>query len=911
MGISQGFAVARGDGREVSANLPELVCSYDLDGNIIDLSGAVERILGYSRDQALTMHLSALVDRESWELTQEKLARLEAAPQNLEITVRARQGEMRLAITRRLLFEGGRPIAVQDAGRVVALPGSFSEHTGAFQVEERLSTKSRQLVHFARQLKQLHLLSTTTYDSLEQAFEDHLRTGCQLLGLPIGMILQTDGDIAMIRAARGSADLRAGIRLPLHATPCRTVADRLKTRTCCGRTEAQELRPEFEIYIGTPVLVGSELFGILGFCSPLTGAARNFAPSESEVIGLLAQSVAKCVLEHRIHTDHRKTSHLEKSRNQVLEMVAANQKLETTLNRIVHMAETQRSDLLCSVLLLNDGFLFWAVAPSFPPETIRHSKPVRVTADNSDLVVTGLARSPLFWDDPRCCPLWAERSYFASQIGIIACASIPIASATGVLFGVLALHYRHAPANNDGDRDLLQQAARLAALAIEQRKFTERLEFQARHDSLTGLPNRAYFMELLDNALAVARQRSGVMAVLFIDLDRFKQINDTLGHAMGDRLLKEVGGRLRRLLTEDDLAGRMGGDEFTIVMTRQPDEQTAIQASEEFLKALRAPHRMEGTELFVTASIGVAMFPRHGTTAQELLRNADLAMYRAKNGGKNDLELFLAEHHVSGLERLQLENALRRALENHEFELLYQPVVNMNGKVEGLEALLTWRHPIHGTISPRQFIPIAEETGLIIEIGSWVIRQACVQGVRWQKAGYSSARISVNVSALQFERREFVQTVATTLALTGFPPQCLELELTESYVMRDLSESVRRMTQIRNLGVSISIDDFGTGYSSLSYLNKLPVDSLKIDQSFLRGLQEPEGSLPVVQSIVRLAHSMSLTVVAEGVETAAELDLVRVIGCDKVQGHVYGPSLRHDEAEALLAKNARLTPLAR
>jgi EAL domain-containing protein (putative c-di-GMP-specific phosphodiesterase class I) len=286
-------------------------------------------------------------------------------------------------------------------------------------------------------------------------------------------------------------------------------------------------------------------------------------------------------------------------------------------------------------------------------------------------------------------------------------------------------------------------------------------------------------------------------------------------------------------------------------------------------------------------------------------------MYRAKNGGKNDLELFLAEHHVSGLERLQLENALRRALENHEFELLYQPVVNMNGKVEGLEALLTWRHPIHGTISPRQFIPIAEETGLIIEIGSWVIRQACVQGVRWQKAGYSSARISVNVSALQFERREFVQTVATTLALTGFPPQCLELELTESYVMRDLSESVRRMTQIRNLGVSISIDDFGTGYSSLSYLNKLPVDSLKIDQSFLRGLQEPEGSLPVVQSIVRLAHSMSLTVVAEGVETAAELDLVRVIGCDKVQGHVYGPSLRHDEAEALLAKNARLTPLAR
>jgi len=765
------------------------------------------------------------------------------------------------------------------------------------------------LARYAEQLKQLNRLSTTRYDSLEQAFEDHLKSGCQLFGLPIGMILQVEGDAGTIRAVRGSADLTAGSKLRLSATHCARVADRLRTVTSTKASGNHELLPEFEIYIGTPILLGSELFGTLSFSSPSTGAARNFLDAEMELIHLLARSLSRCMLDHQAHSRHRRNAHLEKSRSQVLEMVAGNHALEFTLHRINHMIENQRSGVLCSVLLRNGGALFWAVAAGFPDDAVRHSKPIRISPDHSDYVSTGLAGSTVFWEDVRACPVWAERSYLAGQLGISSCMSTPILSAAGGLLGLLVMHYRQGHSRRDGDPDLLLVAGRLAALAIEQRKFTERLEFQARHDSLTGLPNRAYFIELLEKALEEARERSAILAVLFIDLDRFKQVNDTLGHTMGDRLLKEVGGRLRRLLTEDDLAGRMGGDEFTIVMTHQPDEQTAIQASQEFLKAFRAPHRIDGNELFVTASIGLSIFPRHGITASELLRNADLAMYHAKNGGKNDLELFLAEDHVLDLERLQLENALRSALANHEFELLYQPLVNMDGSVEGLEALLVWRHPIHGTISPRQFIPIAEETGLIIEIGSWVIRQACAQGAEWLKSGYHSVRISVNVSALQFERRDFVQTVATTLALSGFPAQCLELELTESYIMRDLPHYVRRMSQIRDLGVSISIDDFGTGYSSLSYLNKLPVDSLKIDQSFLRGLQEPEGSLPVVQSIVRLAHSMNLIVVAEGVETTAELDLVRVLGCDKVQGHVYGPSLGHEEAEALLKRNERMTPV--
>ena len=399
-------------------------------------------------------------------------------------------------------------------------------------------------------------------------------------------------------------------------------------------------------------------------------------------------------------------------------------------------------------------------------------------------------------------------------------------------------------------------------------------------------------MELLDAALTA---RPEGLAIFFIDLDRFQQINGTLGYAAGDELLKIAAQRLRSLLGEGDFAGRVGGDEFAVATSSKV---------ERYLIALRKPYRILQNELFVTASIGVALFQSHGAHAAELLRNADLAMAQVKLNGRDAAEVFVAEDAAPGLERLNLENALRRALENGEFDLVYQAVVSMNGTVDALEALLAWRHPVYGSISPRRFIPIAEETGLIIPIGAWVMEEACRQGARWRKAGLLNACISVNVSARQFERRDFVEQVEQALGASGFPARGLELELTESYVMRNLPECVRRMREIRALGVSISIDDFGTGYSSLSYLSKLPVDSLKIDQSFLRRLLEPKGSLAVVQSIVRLAHAMQLAVVAEGVETEAELDLVRVLGCDKVQGHVYGPAVGPEQAGALLARAA-------
>jgi diguanylate cyclase (GGDEF)-like protein/PAS domain S-box-containing protein len=908
MAISPRFTLLPADDPEFSRDSPGCVYSFDLDGNVVEMNAAMAGILGYQREEVARMNLSQLLEPDSWKSSREQIfGQLGGGgPQRVDLTAMAKDGSrVRLAVVRRLLFERGRPVAIQDSGRVQA---DLAEVGRSF-LEDSNNQRSGESGRFAEQLKQLHRLSTASYVTLEQALEDHLETGCQLFHLPVGALLQVEGNNAVVQASYGPAELNDGLLIPLWQTRAYPVTSRLRTVTASEPGLAGTgLRTEFETYIGTPIWLGSELFATLSFSGPFGGTPRVFSHSDRELIELMARSIGRVVLEHRIQSERDRLQSLEKNRNRVLEMVAENESIDTILEEVVGLVEAQCPEALCSLMLVRDEMLTWVAAPRFPGESLRLLKPFRVLRDTAGLAAAEVARVTVFWENIRTCPFWADRAHLAGQLGIETCRSTPILSADGMLLGMLALHYK-AGQRDDSDAELLQAASRLAARALEQRGFTERLEFQARHDSLTGLPNRAYFMELLKAALLDARDRSGSLAVLFIDLDRFKQINDILGHAMGDRLLKEVGERLKRLLTEDDLAGRMGGDEFTIVLTRQPDEQTAVRASQEFLNAFRAPHQIEDNELFVTASIGVALFPRHGQTVAELLRNADLAMYHAKNSGKNDVVVFRAKDHTVSLERLRLENALRRALEHQEFELLYQPVVSMNGKVEGLEALLTWRHPIYGSISPKQFIPIAEETGLIIDIGSWVIQRACLEAASWHKAGHRAARISVNVSALQFERRDFLETVAAALALSKLPADRLELELTESYIMKDLPQAAARLTQIRNLGVSIAIDDFGTGYSSLSYLNKLPVDSLKIDQSFLRNLHEPEGSLAVIQSIVRMAHSMNLSVVAEGVETRAELDLVRVLGCDKVQGHVYGPARKREEVEALLAGNDSLRPV--
>ena len=380
-----------------------------------------------------------------------------------------------------------------------------------------------------------------------------------------------------------------------------------------------------------------------------------------------------------------------------------------------------------------------------------------------------------------------------------------------------------------------------------------------------------------------------MVALLYFDLDRFKLINDTLGHASGDAVLRQVAERLRATLRETDTLARMSGDEFTVIAPGLKNPQNASLVAETILKALRDPFQVENQELYVSASVGISIYPRDANDAEALQRHADNAMYRAKAQGKNRFEYFMPDIGDPKTTRLELETSLRRALDRGEFSLHYQPQFDLqNGKLVGQEALLRWNHPKLGAIAPDQFIPIAEENGLIIPIGAWVLQEACVQTAAWRKAGYRLKGVSVNVSAVQFSRADFVDTIGDILGRTGLDPKFLELELTESLVIRDVRESANKMEKLRVLGVQISVDDFGAGYSSLSYLQRLPIDILKLDRSFVEESKTSSGNASLVKGIVSLAHGLGMRVTAEGIETEEQLDLVHRSGCDKAQGFLLG-----------------------
>jgi len=560
----------------------------------------------------------------------------------------------------------------------------------------------------------------------------------------------------------------------------------------------------------------------------------------------------------------------------------AHSNLGPILDDICRLVQGSAEGALCSMVLRVGGEPPLVVAPGLPADALRQFQQRRVAEERLDGLPAQLAEP------------W----------GFESCITSPVLSSEGELLGVIALHYTGRHAETPSDRELLGSASRLAAAAIEHQQLRRS---EAGYDSITGLLNRSRFITELD--ALVSAPEPGELTLLRINLDRFHHINDALGGAAGDGLLGEAGRRLARTLDPGDLAARIGADEFLVVLTKRAGEQSALRAAGDLLETLRAAYHVDGKELFLTASIGVAVFPKHGRCAWDLLRCGSLAMRGVKRRGGNGVNVFQRESSDSAVGRLELESALRLALERGELDLMYEPVVSAQGKADSFEALLTWRHPIRGVIPPSEFIPIAEESGLIAHIGSWVILEACLAGAGWRRAGFRKAHISLNVSAPQFEQDNFVDTLAVALAISGFPPECLELELTESCVVRDLDRSAGRMAQIRDLGVSIAIDDFGTGYSSLSYLHKLPVNCIKMDQSFLRGIAEVDGSLPVIQGIVRLARGMHLTVVAEGVETLEELELVRLAGCDKVQGHLFGPPLRAEEVEALLARDMQAAAL--
>jgi|GEM_PF-2751777 len=437
---------------------------------------------------------------------------------------------------------------------------------------------------------------------------------------------------------------------------------------------------------------------------------------------------------------------------------------------------------------------------------------------------------------------------------------------------------------------------------ISERKASEqRIVYLATHDTLTSLPNRALLMDRLKNAIIQAKRDDFLVAVLFLDLDRFKWVNDSFGHQQGDILLMSVAERLRETVRGSDTVARLGGDEF-VVLLHDPDDLAAISyVAQKILMALEPPVILDGREMHVTTSIGISVFPHDGQDVESLLRNADTAMYAAKSSGRNHVRFYDSEMNRAAVERVEMEIGLRQALEQGHFELFYQPKFCLKTYAPcGAEALIRWHHPEQGLIPPDRFIPVAEETGLIIPIGEWVLRTACEQ-IRnlLGREGFPPV-VAVNVSAPQLESHDFVRTVGAILEESGIPPYLLEIELTESVVLQDPEVSIAALNGLRKLGVRLSLDDFGTGYSSLSYLKRLPVNTLKIDRSFVDGLPNDQGDVQIVEMTIALARTVELSVVAEGVETEEQLSMLKSLGCDVVQGYFFSKPLPAQEYEQWL-----------
>ena len=441
----------------------------------------------------------------------------------------------------------------------------------------------------------------------------------------------------------------------------------------------------------------------------------------------------------------------------------------------------------------------------------------------------------------------------------------------------------------------------------ERKAFEEQLSHQAFHDSITGLANRALFRDRVEHALERQTRDDRPLSILFMDLDDFKTINDSLGHAAGDRLLGEVGERLRSCLRAPDTAARFGGDEFAILLEDGGDVAGPAEVAARILEALDGPFLLESKEVFVRASIGIANArgsqPLGPEGAEELLRNADVAMYIAKEAGKNRYQIFEPEMHDTALRRLELKADLQRAVDNEEFVLLFQPVIHLaSGAIEGFEALIRWNHPTRGLVGPYDFIPLAEETGLVVPIGSWVLEDACRKGrlLQPESPDERPLHIAVNLSARQLQRHEIVQETARVLLDTGLAPECLVLEITESVMMQDMALSNERLTSLRKLGVKLAVDDFGTGYSSLNYIRRFPVDILKVDKSFVDGVSDGGEESALTAAIIELAGILNLRPVAEGIERADQLERLLELNCELGQGFYFAEPLTFEGAQELL-----------
>lgn len=605
----------------------------------------------------------------------------------------------------------------------------------------------------------------------------------------------------------------------------------------------------------------------------------------------------------------------ENLRAEVLELVAEGRPLLDILRTLTAGAEAQEPAAVAAGVMLSEGVVHHC-APNLPA-------PIASTIERHlyDLVASHGASAAQSGErvivrDLLTDPHWEALRPEIVAYGLRNCWSILIRSRQKDAFGVFSLYRRDELLPSPPATDLLKLCGELASVAVDHSHLTEQLTFQAQHDALTELPNRALFADRLQQALAGSARSGRSSAALLIDVDRFKYINDTYGHHAGDEILCQIAHRLRGRLRASDTLARMGGDEFAVILTEMASPDDAHEVAKCLNEEFSQPVEMLGRKQFVTLSIGSAVFPRDAADTTTLIKHADLALYRAKDAGRNTARAFTPDMGEGTVERMELEGALREAARNGELRLHYQPKVDAEGNVVGLEALVRWQHPTLGIVPPAKFIALAEDTGVIVPVGNWVLQEAARQATEWAAKGLPPVPIAVNVSTRQFAQADFVRTVWQTLQASGLSRPWLEIELTESLLMQNIRDAADKLTQLQAMGVSVAIDDFGTGYSSLAYLQRLSLDTLKVDRSFVSSISAPgspsagqgkEGrggsSETIVRAIVALGQSLGLRVIAEGVETAFQRDLLIGMGCDQLQGYLFATPCPPAEVEALLRRD--------
>lgn len=593
---------------------------------------------------------------------------------------------------------------------------------------------------------------------------------------------------------------------------------------------------------------------------------------------------------------------MESFRMFVLEHLNASMPLMDMLAEVVEELEVILAGSLCSILLLDAAgeHLRLGAAPSLPDFYNRAIDGMRIGAGVGSCGNTAFTGKRTIVDNIAQHPYWAPYKLLAEQAGLSACWSEPIRAADGTILGTFAIYQRQPSLPDMYALRLLEMAAHLVALAIERKRAEEHIYHLANYDPLTGLPNRGQLNDHLKYALSLAKRSNGHLTLMFLDLDHFKDINDTLGHSTGDALLVELAKRLRLVLRDEDTLTRLGGDEF-IFLLPGTNAHGATYVAQKLLDTIAAPYRIEHYDLTLTASIGIALYPEDGEDLETLSKSADSAMYRAKLEGRHGYRFFTQEMHARSARNLQLVNALRQALDRDQLSLHYQPQLAMqDGRMIGAEALLRWRHPELGMVSPAEFIPVAEESGLILPIGEWVLRTAVRQAKSWMDRGFEPLIMAVNLSAVQFRHPSLPDLITRVLDEEGVPPEYLELELTEGVAMQDPEGAIAVMNNLHQLGIRMSIDDFGTGYSSLNYLKKFKVYKLKIDQSFVRDICADADDKAIVAAVIGLAGSLGLRTIAEGVETTEQQALLRDQGCDEMQGYLFSKPVPSEQFEAFL-----------